>query len=150
MGYTPRYDSGDWKAICDICGREFKASRLKQRWDGLMCCQQDWEPRQPQDFVRGVPDPQVVPWIRDEPQDVFYDPIGIYDPYYWSEVLTKVMHYGPSFADTISFSETFLILKGKVFLDNLSMDSSGTITLPVYVDPTYFASDYMATSITIS
>jgi hypothetical protein len=54
MSYTSRYQKGDWKAICDVCGRELKASRLKQRWDGLMVCQQDWEPRHPQDFVRGV------------------------------------------------------------------------------------------------
>ena len=71
MSYYSRYDKGDWKAICDVCGREYKASVLKQRWDGLMCCPQDWEPRQPQDFVRGVPDPQLVPWVRDEAQDQF-------------------------------------------------------------------------------
>jgi len=71
MSYYSRYDKGDWDAICDVCGRKFKASRLKQRWDGLMCCPQDWEIRQPQDFVRGVPDPQLVPWVRDEPTDQF-------------------------------------------------------------------------------
>ena len=71
MGYFSRWDRGDWDAICDSCGRKFKASKLKQRWDGLMVCQQDWEPRQPQDFVRGVPDPQLVPWVRDEATDTF-------------------------------------------------------------------------------
>lgn len=71
MSYYSRYDKGDWKAICDVCGREFKASQLNKRWDGLMCCKQDWEPRQPQDFVRGVADPQLVPWVRDEPTDSF-------------------------------------------------------------------------------
>ena len=60
MSYPVRYDSGDWKADCDVCGRTYKASKLKQRWDGLRVCQQDWEPRQPQDFVRGVPDNQSV------------------------------------------------------------------------------------------
>lgn len=57
--------------MCDVCGRKFKASILKQRWDGLMCCEQDWEIRQPQDFVRGVPDPQLVPFVRDEPTDKY-------------------------------------------------------------------------------
>ena len=71
MAYIPRYDSGDWKAMCDVCGREYKASQLTQRWDGLMCCTQDWEPRQPQDFVRGVDDNQTVPWSRPEPADYF-------------------------------------------------------------------------------
>lgn len=71
MSYTSRYQKGDWKAICDSCGREFKASRLKQRWDGLMVCPQDYEVRHPQDFVRGVPDSQIVPWVRDEASDTF-------------------------------------------------------------------------------
>ena len=53
MSYIPRYDKGDWIADCDVCGRKYKASELTQRWDGLMCCDDDWEIRQPQDFVRG-------------------------------------------------------------------------------------------------
>ena len=71
MSFFSRYINGDWNAICDVCGRKFKNTLLKQRWDGLMCCPQDWEIRQPQDFVRGVPDPQLVPWVRDEATDSF-------------------------------------------------------------------------------
>ena len=79
MAYIPRYDSGDWKALCDVCGREYKATQLTKRWDGLMCCTQDWEPRQPQDFVRGVDDNQTVPWSRPEPADYFI-PISLTAP----------------------------------------------------------------------
>jgi hypothetical protein len=79
MAYIPRYDSGDWKALCDVCGREFKATQLTKRWDGLMCCRHDWEPRQPQDFVRGVDDNQTVPWSRPEPADYFI-PIAFTPP----------------------------------------------------------------------
>ena len=71
MAYTPRYDKGDWIADCDVCGRKYKASLLEQRWDGLMCCPDDWEIRQPQDFVRGVQDTQIAPWLRPEPNDSF-------------------------------------------------------------------------------
>lgn len=71
MSYTPRYDKGDWIADCDVCGRKYKASALNERWDGLMCCDDDWEIRQPQDFVRGVPDTQIAPWLRPEPADQF-------------------------------------------------------------------------------
>ena len=71
MSYIPRYDKGDWIADCDVCGRKYKASQLTQRWDGLMCCEDDWEIRQPQDFVRGVPDTQIAPWLRPEPADQF-------------------------------------------------------------------------------
>ena len=71
MSYIPRYDRGDWIADCDVCGRKYKASMLTQRWDGLMCCDDDWEIRQPQDFVRGVPDTQIAPWLRPEPPNYF-------------------------------------------------------------------------------
>lgn len=71
MSYRPTYDKGDWKAICDVCGREYKASRLRKRWDGLMTCLDDWETRQPQDFVRGITDTQIPPWTRPESSDFF-------------------------------------------------------------------------------
>lgn len=71
MSYKPRWDNGDWLTICDECGRKFKASQLRQRWDGLMVCDRDWEPRQPQDFVRGVADKMAPPWSRSEQSDQF-------------------------------------------------------------------------------
>ena len=71
MSYIPRYDKGNWIAMCDVCGRKYKASTLKKRWDGLMCCDHDWEIRQPQDFVRGIADTQIAPWLRSEPSDSF-------------------------------------------------------------------------------
>jgi hypothetical protein len=55
---------GDWNAICDQCGRKFKASQLRKRWDGYMVCKEDWETRHPQDFVRPRPDSGKVPWTR--------------------------------------------------------------------------------------
>lgn len=55
---------GDWNACCDRCGRKFKASQLRLTWDGYMVCERDWEPRHPQDFVRGVPEKIGVPWTR--------------------------------------------------------------------------------------
>lgn len=71
MSYIARYDKGDWIALCDVCGRKYKASNLKKRWDGLMCCDDDWEIRQPQDFVRGIADTQIAPWLRSEPANSF-------------------------------------------------------------------------------
>jgi hypothetical protein len=44
---------------------------LNKRWDGLMVCPDDWEIRQPQDFVRGVADTIVPPWVRPEQEDTF-------------------------------------------------------------------------------
>ena len=64
FGRADYWAPGDYNAICDRCGRKFKASELQRTWDGFMVCPRDWEPRHPQDFVRGLPDPVPVPWSR--------------------------------------------------------------------------------------
>lgn len=78
MSYRPRYVNGDWKAVCDVCGAELKASQLIKRWDGYMVCKNDWEPRHPQDFVRNTVDKQTVPWVRMEQEDSFIETDTIY------------------------------------------------------------------------
>ena len=76
MGRSDFWSSGDYNAICDRCGFKFKFSELKKEWDGLYVCTANgcWEPRQPQDFVRGVNDHQSVPVSRPENPDVFIGP----------------------------------------------------------------------------
>lgn len=65
------YIPGDYNAVCDVCGFEFKASQLRKRWDGYRVCSQDWEQRHPQDFIRGKPERNRVPWARPEGTDTF-------------------------------------------------------------------------------
>jgi len=68
---TDLYVPGDHYKICDVCGFKVRASQTKKRWDGLIVCIPDWEPRHPQDFVRGRVDKQAVSDPRPEPTDVF-------------------------------------------------------------------------------
>ena len=79
MGDADHYKHGDYNAICDKCGFKYKASQLRRTWDNLMVCKKDWEPRQPQDFVKGVKDKQTVPWARPEPENVFVDNVSADD-----------------------------------------------------------------------
>jgi hypothetical protein len=68
MGYIP----GDPWAICDICGFKVRMSTTKKTWDGLrVCAKTCWSPRHPQDFVRAIPDRQMVVDARPEPEDYF-------------------------------------------------------------------------------
>jgi hypothetical protein len=71
MANSPYYENGSWKVVCDVCGGEYKSDQLTKRWDGLMTCSKDWEPRQPQDFVRGVADKIVPPSVRPEQEDQY-------------------------------------------------------------------------------
>lgn len=67
MAYVP----GDWNAVCDVCGFEYKASELKDRWDGLKVCDKDWETRHPMDFIKAPRGEKPLPWTRPEPTDQF-------------------------------------------------------------------------------
>jgi len=75
--------AGAWNAICDRCGWAFKSHSLRREWTGLMVCcgagtNDCWEPRHPQEFVKGRADKQAPEWTRPEPDDVFVsdgDPI---------------------------------------------------------------------------
>ena len=58
---------GDWNALCDVCGLKHKASELQKRWDGLMVCQQDYEFRHPQDYLRVQKEQINTPWARPDP-----------------------------------------------------------------------------------
>lgn len=77
MGTTPGkgradfWEGGEWNTVCYQCGRKRKASTLKRHWQGYYVCPEHWEPRQPQDFVRGVQDVQTPPWVQPMPQNVF-------------------------------------------------------------------------------
>lgn len=65
------YIAGDWWVICDVCGFKKLASQVQKRWDGMIVCSEDWEPRHPQDFLRSVPENTSVPFVRPEPADTF-------------------------------------------------------------------------------
>jgi len=67
------YIKGDYNAICDWCGFKYKASELRMTWDNLFVCNKDWDPRQPQDLIRGIPDRQNVPIPRPEGPDIFIE-----------------------------------------------------------------------------
>lgn len=73
------YVAGQWNAVCDRCGFEYKSGKLRKEWTGLMVCSGPatnncWEQRHPQDFVSGKADRQAPPWVRPEPADVFIVP----------------------------------------------------------------------------
>ena len=77
---------GDYNALCFECGRKRKASTLRRHWQGYYVCPEHWEPRQPQDFVRSVPDLMTVPWAQSKPKDKFLgedakDPGALGSPY---------------------------------------------------------------------
>ena len=70
MALRNTWRAGDWLYVCQRCGFTFYASEIELEWTGLRVCRRCWEPRHPQDFVRGVRDAQTVPFANN-PDDVF-------------------------------------------------------------------------------
>ena len=64
------YIPGDHYIISDYSGRKIRFSEARKTWDGFWVHWTEWEPRQPQDFVRGVKDNPSVPVVRNPP-DIF-------------------------------------------------------------------------------
>lgn len=73
MGQADFLKLGDWNAQCYMCGRKFKASTMKRHWQGYYVCKDDWEPRHPQDFVRGTKDIQTPPWTQPMPAPLWVE-----------------------------------------------------------------------------
>jgi hypothetical protein len=78
MGVADYYKKGDFNRICDRCGVKVKASETRREWTGLIVCKDGcWEPRHPQEFVRGKRDRQRVPHPRPESPDRFLEPTDV-------------------------------------------------------------------------
>lgn len=67
------YIGGSFYRICDISGFKVRSFDTKKVWNGTIARKQSWEPRQPQDFVRGVPDDQSAPEPRPRSPNIFVD-----------------------------------------------------------------------------
>lgn len=70
---------GRWNVICDRCGFEYKSNQLRKEWTGLRVCSGPntndcWEPRHPQDHLKGKADRQAPPWTRPETEGTDVSP----------------------------------------------------------------------------
>lgn len=62
--------SGDWNVYCDRCGFKYPRSQCEFEYvfgqrTLLVCKKICFEEQHPQDFLRGIPDRQYVPDVRD-------------------------------------------------------------------------------------
>ena len=65
---------GAW-GICDVCGFKLRHRRLRKRWDNLLVCSADWDPRPADTRPPGVrPEGLPIRDARPEPDPVFRAP----------------------------------------------------------------------------
>ena len=70
-----QYRPGSFYRSDDRSGFARRAEDTKKEWTELIVGKNLWEIRQPQDFVRGVPDDQTVPNPRTVPPPTFVGPV---------------------------------------------------------------------------
>lgn len=78
MGRADYFKPESWNVLCECCGTKYKAESLRKGWFNgpAMLCWKCWQGRNVQEFVRGVPDNQSVPWSRPAPPPVF---VGVFE-----------------------------------------------------------------------
>lgn len=74
MGRKLHFKPGSFYRTDDRTGFPQRAEDTRQEWTGLIVDERVWEPRQPQDLVRGVKDQQNVPNARPLAPNVFVGP----------------------------------------------------------------------------
>jgi len=63
------YKSGDYKVVCDLCGKITLRSKCKKTWQGwLVCADRCWRPKHPQESVKVIPEDPTVPDARPDVQ----------------------------------------------------------------------------------
>ncbi len=140
--------SGEWNLICDSCGKKIKAHEAKHRWDGLVVCPEDWEPRQPQDFVRAKTDKISVPFTRPRPEDVFFLTLGVAESFDLTDqssfAVSKVL------SDTVTLQDNSLVAKAVIVSDTFSLTDAQSKNIQLQKtdsvlldDRNYFAENYL-------
>jgi hypothetical protein len=161
------YRSGDNNLTCDVCGKKIKASESRLRWDGFQVCRDDWEERQPQDFVRARADKISVPVVRPQAPTPFNIPKGWQDLVHLTDAGTILsVLFSRNIQESVPVTDTFFqaaklyrpveilpvteqvqITNTSVrdFFDALAVGETGAVCYLDYVDSTYFAEIYIGT-----
>ncbi len=132
-----KFRPGGFYRISDRDGHRARNYNTKKEWNGLWVGSEEWEARQPQDFVRGVPDVQTVPDAR-PPEPILDDP-SIYTGPNQTSLTAATLPGGTvlTVQQSAGFTPGSLL---NVFLDSLDGFLSHVASLPdtthiVIVDP---------------
>lgn len=77
MGRKLHFRMGSFYRTDDRTGFPQRADVTRKEWTGLVVDGKVWEPRQPQDLVKGVPDIQAVPDPRPLGANVYVGPFSV-------------------------------------------------------------------------
>lgn len=122
MGRKLHYKPGSWYQTDDRTGFPQRTDRMRKEWDGLIVDRRVWEPRQPQDLVRGVRDNQNVDNARPLAPHVFVGPTE-------TTLAATVAVLGI----TGTLASNFGIVSGNTL--SIMLDSGAPFLVVVYLNP---------------
>lgn len=97
--FKTNYEPGKWKAICDICGFQFKSDELFTDYRGLKVCKDDLDTRNPQELLRAKSETAIPTWTRPDPDTSVGIPFWVNDSLWtlpWSNNLGIVQEWSYS------------------------------------------------------
>jgi hypothetical protein len=59
-------NDGTYLVCCPVCGFNKYSDEMRRRWDGVMVCSEDWEPRHPIEFFRAKEEKNDLPFTLPE------------------------------------------------------------------------------------
>lgn len=143
-GRKEYFKLGTWNSLCARCGLRFKFDELSLEWTNLWVCKDCWEPRHPQEFVRGVPETNNVFYTLNEHETdidngTYEDPVTtVDDANYTTESDDDTILYNTELTAnrTITLSTTSLIEGQRIQFyrtkeDNFKVDVGGLTDLDI-------------------
>lgn len=73
MFKRPTIQPGEWNVVDDRTGFRLPNTMVQFEWNGLLVWSRVWEIRQPQDYLRGIPDNMSVPYARPMQEPTFLE-----------------------------------------------------------------------------
>lgn len=73
MFKRPEVRPGTWTVVDDRSGFRLLNTQVQFEWNGLLVWSKIWEIRQPQDYLRGIPDNMSVPYARPMQEPTFLE-----------------------------------------------------------------------------
>lgn len=143
MGRHYKYRAGSFYRNDDRSGFPTRAENTRKEWDETIVDSKLWEPRQPQDLVRGRKDVQSVPDARPLPPDQYVGPTSVQ--------LTANANVGATALTVQTIAGFFsgckvgvMLNSGVVFFTTLSITPSGSILTLTQVLPDSAAAGNLA------
>lgn len=124
---------GDWNVACSMCGRKRKASELVKNWQGQYRCPEHNEPRQPQDFARGIKEVISPPWAQIETDKFITFPLTL--PVSIAPPKLVLLAGTLPIATEAPFDQSILTENGNRIVTETAFIGVATVILPSWVIP---------------